>query len=231
MLSVHLFLLILPIIVMLEFVNQVKYLQNIFFPESEGLLPRRFACCRRNSSIDDHFSYMASRRLGDCKMIKFMWFRRLQNINIFFQYIENDLGITTSVLECGSSSSTDQPFTQPLHVITCPDVMCLEPPGDNIQQPTVDCLIYDDLNPPVTSFPVEQQPSTSTPQLPVKPAIPKSKTPTKKVSLTQNIQETQLEVLKKESRKLDIEIENLLLARKKLKLEMEEIEERRGSKK
>ena len=143
----------------------------------------------------------------------------------FFQNVENDLGITISVLECGSSSSTAQPFTQPLHVITCPHVMRLEPPGDNIQQPTVDCLIYYDLTPPLTSFPVEQQPSTSTPQLPVKPTILKSRTPTKKVSLTQDIQETQLEVLKKESRKLDIEIENLLLARKKLKLEIEREED------
>ena len=134
----------------------------------------------------------------------------------FLQHVENDLGIITSVPEFGS--------------LTCPDVLCLELASASAytQQPSVDRLC-DDLTPPVASFAIEQQPSTSTPQLPVKP-IPKSKTPTKKVSLTQDIQETHLEVLKKESRKLDIEIENLLLARKKLKLEIEEIEERRGSK-
>ena len=143
----------------------------------------------------------------------------MQNTNIFLQHVENDLGIITSVPECGS--------------LTCPDVLCLVEPASAstyTQQPSVDGLC-DDLTSPVASFAIEQQPpiSISTPQLPVKP-IPKSKTPTKKVSLTQDIQETQLEVLKKESRKLDFEIENLLLARKKLKLEIEEVEERRGSK-
>ena len=43
-----------------------------FLSESEQLLPWQFVCCRRNSSIDDHFSYMASQRLGDRKVIKFM---------------------------------------------------------------------------------------------------------------------------------------------------------------
>ena len=47
-------------------------------------------------------------------------------------------------------------------------------------------------------------------------------------TLAQDIQKAQLEVLKKESQKLDLEIENLLLAKKKLKLEIMEIEERRG---
>ena len=67
--------------------------------------------------------------------------------------------------------------------------------------------------------------TASTPQIEAKE---RAKTLTKKICLTQDIQQTQLEVLKKESQKLDLEIENLLLAKKKLKLEILEIEERRG---
>ena len=65
----------------------------------------------------------------------------------------------------------------------------------------------------------------STPQIQTKD---RAKTQTKKICLTQDIQQTKLEVLKKESQKLDLEIENLLLAKKKLKLEIMEIEERTG---
>ena len=59
--------------------------------------------------------------------------------------------------------------------------------------------------------------------------VRKSSTPQKQLTLVDEIQQTQLEVLRKESRKMDMEMENLQLQKKKLKLEIEEVEARSRS--
>ena len=57
----------------------------------------------------------------------------------------------------------------------------------------------------------------------------KSSKKRKNSAIIDEINEAHLEVLNKESRKLDLEIENLLLGKKKIILEIEEIERRRAS--
>lgn len=155
-----------------------------------------------------------------------MWSCRSQNTNDLFSLVETDLRSTAESLPSGSisttSACTEFSCTQP----STTDLSCLELITNTQHTQHSSSL----LNAPVSSSPGEQPtlPFVTTASTPQIQAKERAKTPTKKICLTQDIQQTQLEVLKKESQKLDLEIENLLLAKKKLKLEILEIEERRG---
>ena len=87
-----------------------------------------------------------------------------------------------------------------------------EPPQPQPQLPTA--------IPKMTS---QVRPSATTSEV---ATAPKRKRPSSSICIRDKIDEMQLQVLKKESNKLDLEIENLLLQREKLQLEIEHIKSR-----
>ena len=132
---------------------------------------------------------------------------RSQNTDDLFSLVETDLGSTAGSLPSGfisiTSACTEFSCTQP----SSTNLSCLEPITNTQQSSLL-------LNAPVSSSSGEKPtlPFVTTAWTPQIQAKERSKTLTKKICLTQDIQQTQLEVLKKESQKLDLEIEILPFA-------------------
>ena len=162
----------------------------------QQLFPRRFAC------LKSAFTFIL------CEYImNSVCSGRSQNTNDLFSLVKIDLRSTAESLRSGITSITsvcEFSCTQ----LSTTNLSCLEPITNTQQSSSL-------LNAPVSSISGEKPTlpfvtTTSTPQIQAKE---RAKTPTKKICLTQDIQQTQLEALKKESQKLDLEIENLLLAK------------------
>ena len=140
--------------------------------------------------------------------------------------IEENVLDSASSYESTSTNNGNASASPQSCAISTVDLSCLE----MVTVPTVvdDCNTDYSENQSTNSCEKKVAATSSKPLKPKPKAKAKVHSESQSVTM-EDIHKAHLEVLAKESRKIDIEIENLLLARKKLTLEIEKLE-RRNSK-